>query len=115
MGIGRLAIVAAVCAAFASLPQVVVGQVQGAASGGAARQAGAAVNINSASAEQLESLPGIGPGTAARIVEYRQKNGPFRKVEDLMNVRGIGEKSFLRLKPLVSVGTTNTDKSADTR
>src|SRR5215472_4708732 len=61
------------------------------------------VNINSASNAELESLPGIGPATAARIIEYRQKNGPFRKIEDLMNVRGIGEKSFLKLKPLVTV------------
>lgn len=63
----------------------------------------AAVNLNSASAADLERLPGIGPATAARIVEYRQKNGAFKKVEDLMNVRGIGEKTFLTLKPLITV------------
>jgi comEA protein len=62
------------------------------------------INLNSATVPQLESLPGIGRATAERIVEYRQKNGGFKKVEDLMNVRGIGEKSFLKLKPLVSVG-----------
>ena len=46
-----------------------------------------------------------GPGakTAARIVEYRQKNGPFKKIEELMNVRGVGEKNFLKLKPQISV------------
>jgi competence protein ComEA len=63
----------------------------------------AAININTASASQLEELPGIGKATADRIVEYRQKNGAFKKVEDLMNIRGIGEKSFLKLKPLVTV------------
>ncbi len=63
----------------------------------------APVNLNSASVDQLEALPGIGRATAERIVEYRQKSGGFKKVEDLMNVRGIGEKSFLKLKPLVTV------------
>jgi competence protein ComEA len=62
------------------------------------------VNINTASASDLEALPGIGAKTAARIVEYRQKNGPFKKIEELMNVRGIGEKNFLKLKPQISVG-----------
>lgn len=62
-----------------------------------------ALNLNSATAAELEKLPGIGPATAARIVEYRQKNGAFKKVEDLMNVRGIGEKTFLSLKPLITV------------
>lgn len=62
------------------------------------------VNINTATAAQLESLPGIGPATAKRIVEHREKNGAFKKLEDLMNVRGIGEKAFLRLRPLVTIG-----------
>ena len=44
--------------------------------------------------------------TATRIIEYRQENGGFKKIEELMNVRGIGERSFLRLRPLVTVGTT---------
>jgi competence protein ComEA len=69
----------------------------------------ATVNLNTATVEQLETLPGIGKATAERILEYRQKNGAFKKIEDLMNVRGIGEKSFLRLKPLVTV-TSKAEK-----
>ena len=61
------------------------------------------VNINTATQEQLETLPGLGAKVAQRIVEYRQKNGNFKKVEDLMNVKGIGEKSFLKLKPRLTV------------
>ena len=65
--------------------------------------AAAAINLNTATAAQLESIPGIGAKTAERIIEYRQKNGAFKKVEDLMNVRGVGEKSFLKIKPLITV------------
>ena len=61
------------------------------------------VNLNTATQQQLESLPGIGPRAAERILEYRQKNGSFKKIEELMNVKGIGEKSFLKLKPLITV------------
>lgn len=64
----------------------------------------ATVNVNSATAEQFEALPGIGPSTARRIVTFREKNGPFKKLEDLMNVQGIGEKSFLKLRPHLSLG-----------
>jgi competence protein ComEA len=63
----------------------------------------APVNLNTATIAQLESLPGIGRVTAERIVEYREQHGGFKRVEDLMNVRGIGERSFLNLKPLVTV------------
>jgi competence protein ComEA len=68
-----------------------------------------AVNLNTASVSQLEGLPGIGKAVAERIVEYRQKSGGFKKVEELMNVRGIGEKSFLTLKPLVLVTPAKQD------
>ena len=68
------------------------------------------MNINTATAEQLASLPGIGPKTAERILEYRQKNGSFKKIEELMNVKGIGEKSFLRIKDLITVASAKPEK-----
>ena len=64
---------------------------------------GAALNLNTATKADLEKLPGVGPAMAQRILEYRQKVGAFKKAEELMNVQGIGEKSFLKLKPLVTV------------
>jgi comEA protein len=61
------------------------------------------ININTATATELEALPGVGLALAARIIEHRQKTGGFKKIEDLMNVKGIGEKMFLNLKPLIIV------------
>ena len=73
----------------------------------------AAVDLNTASVVELEALPGVGVAMATRIVEYRQKQGGFKKVEDLMNVRGIGEKSFLKLKPLVRVSPPSQAELSD--
>lgn len=61
------------------------------------------INLNTATAIQIAMLPGIGPKTADLIVQYRQKNGSFKKVEEIMNVRGIGEKTFLKLKSRLTV------------
>ncbi|MEQ1898357.1 MAG: helix-hairpin-helix domain-containing protein [Vicinamibacterales bacterium] len=70
----------------------------------------APVNLNTANVAQLEALPGVGLKTAERIIEYRQKNGGFKKVEEVMNVRGVGEKGFLKLKPMLSVGTPKAER-----
>ena len=87
-----------------------------AAKGGSSAKARATtanpVNLNSASAAQLQTLPGIGASAAQRIVDYRQKNGNFKKIEELMNVKGIGEKSFLKLKPLITVGAEKADRAS---
>ena len=66
----------------------------------------APLDLNTATVTQLEALPGIGPRTAQLIVEHRQKNGGFKKVEELMNVKGIGEKTFLKLKPQLTVAAS---------
>ena len=62
------------------------------------------VNINTASAAQLTTLPGVGPKLAARIVEYRQKSGTFRSPQELLNVKGVGEKNFAKIESLLTVG-----------
>lgn len=66
------------------------------------------INVNTATSAELEKLPGVGPAMALRIVEYRQKNNGFKKIEDLMQVKGIGEKTFLKLKPLVTITPART-------
>ena len=72
----------------------------GTGSGGASSDV---VNLNTATLDEIESLPGIGPVLAQRIVDYREQNGPFRTVEDLLNVSGIGDKRFADLKPHITV------------
>jgi competence protein ComEA len=75
--------------------------------------ASAPVNLNAASVAQLQTLPGVGASTAQRILEHRQKNGPFKKIEELMNIKGIGEKSFLKLKPLITVAAEKADRAGE--
>lgn len=67
----------------------------------------AAVDLNSATEAQLQQLPGIGPTRAKAIVEDRNQHGPFASVEDLGRVKGIGEKTIVELKPLVTVAPTS--------
>jgi competence protein ComEA len=62
------------------------------------------VNLNTATVEQLASLPGVGDALAARIVEYRQKSGGFKAAQELMNVKGIGEKNFGKLEAHITTG-----------
>jgi competence protein ComEA len=61
------------------------------------------ININSATLEELDALPGIGPTTAQKIVDYRAANGPFTTIEDIMNVSGIGPATFEDIKDLITV------------
>ena len=61
------------------------------------------INLNTATVSQLDSLPGIGPVIAERILELRERSGPFQRIEDLMNIRGIGERTFLKLQDLITV------------
>ncbi len=70
------------------------------------------VNVNEAGAEQLVLLPRVGPAIAERIIEFRKENGPFKQAEDLLLVRGIGEKTLDLLEPYVSTsgGTTLKEK-----
>jgi competence protein ComEA len=74
------------------------------------------VNINTASATQIALLPRVGLKVAERVIEYRKANGPFRKVEDLMEVKGIGERLFVTLKPHLTLSgdTTLTQKIKST-
>ena len=72
----------------------------------------AAVNINTASPSELEALPGIGPAKAKAIVDYRQQHGAFKSVEELKNVKGIGEGIFGKLKDEATVGTAAPAKTA---
>ena len=61
------------------------------------------ININTASANELETLPGIGKGLAARIIEHREKFGPFRRAEHLLIVRGISDRRFRALRDSITV------------
>ena len=74
----------------------------GVASGGASGSAGP-VDINTATAEQLEALPGVGPSTASAILASRQEHGRFRSVDELLEVRGIGEAKLAEIRPKVRV------------
>ena len=64
---------------------------------------GEKVNINEAMQTELEELPGIGPSLASRIIEYREQNGDFKKIEELQNVKGIGDAKYNDIKDKVTV------------
>ncbi|UDY35768.1 ComEA family DNA-binding protein [Dermatobacter hominis] len=91
-------------------PQVPAGSGAGAGTPGAgapgagAQGAGAPIDLNAADAQQLDSLPGVGPSTAQAIIAHRDEHGPFRSVEELLDVRGIGEAKLDALRDLVTVG-----------
>jgi len=62
------------------------------------------ININTASADELDKLPNIGPARAADIISYREENGGFKSIEELKNISGIGDKTFEEMKDLITVG-----------
>ncbi|WP_420628358.1 helix-hairpin-helix domain-containing protein [Candidatus Leptofilum sp.] len=72
--------------------------------GTAVEDVGELVNINSADVAALDTLPGIGPSTAEKIVEYRETNGPFATIDEIMSVSGIGPAKFEQIEPFITVG-----------
>ena len=108
-----LAVVLSVSASIASLPAVdqsvapiemgVAFGVEPTASNMARQQQVEQINVNTADAAKLQEIPGIGEALAARIIAFRDEHGPFEKVDDLLNVRGIGVKSLDKLRPYLTV------------
>jgi competence protein ComEA len=88
-----------------------------------AQPAGAAVNVNTATKDELVALPGIGPAKAQAIVDYRNQHGPFRSVDDVRKVKGIGEKLFLQIRselvvsgsPRAAAAAPKVDAKADAK
>ncbi|MDR0498271.1 MAG: helix-hairpin-helix domain-containing protein [Holophagales bacterium] len=69
------------------------------------------VNINTATRTELIQIPKIGEKTADQIVEFRKINGPFKRIEEIMSIKGIGEKTFLSIKPYITVGSQPANKN----
>lgn len=72
----------------------------------------AKINLNSATADQLTAVPGVGKTLAERIVAHRQKEGPFRSVQELMNVKGVGEKNLAKIQGYFVVGESSRPAAA---
>ena len=68
------------------------------------------ININTASLAELQELPQIGVKVAQRIIDFRKEHGKFKKIEEIMKIRGIGEKTFKKIKDLITVGKSSKKK-----
>jgi competence protein ComEA len=91
----NLALVTLICLSLALAPLSAAAQQSKASPKAASTEK---VNLNTATVEQLQTLPGVGPAIAKRILDHRAKNGKFNKVEEIINVKGIGEKKFQKMK-----------------
>lgn len=89
-------------AAGEEVPEEAAGK-EASASEGSVAEAASLVNINTATSEELQTLKGIGPSTADKIIEYRTVYGAFGSIEDIMNVNGIGDKTFENIKDSITV------------
>src|SRR5690348_13515818 len=94
--------------ARAALLLVFVGLLCAAGVEGKKKPPAAPLDLNSATPEQLEHLPGIGPAAAQAIVNFRTKSGPFRRIEDLLAIRGISQRKLDQIRPYVMVGAAKT-------
>lgn len=74
--------------------------------------AAAALNLNTATKDELIGLPGIGPAKAQAIVDYRNQHGPFKSIDEIRKVKGIGEKLFLQIKPELAIGAASRNALA---
>ena len=95
---GEVIVIATLPGSLATPPVEYVGNAEESAAGGPR------ININSASAEELDALPGIGEVMAGRIIAFRESNGPYRSVDDLIHVQGISAKTIERFRDLVTTG-----------
>lgn len=75
----------------------------------------AAVNLNTATKEELDGVNGIGPVKAQAILDHRKKNGPFKSVDDLQNVKGFGDKSVNKVRSQLTVRSSKSEAKADTK
>lgn len=83
--------------------ELVQGSSAAGGSAGISSSGGGKININTADLSTLDTLPGIGPATAQKIIDYRNQNGPFTSIEDIKNVSGIGDKKFEQIKDKIKV------------
>ena len=94
---------ALICLALVTV-MVGAGGIQTSAAAETKESGAAQVDLNTASRDQLMQVKGIGPSLADRIIEFRKEHGPFRRVDDLLKIRGVGEKSLAKLRPHLKVG-----------